>query len=125
MSPARLNTRVCPHFQIRIRKITPKVVQLLTEWTETFPYDFRDERLMRSLKELTHRLAGGDEVSRHSSYFLLPLVVDTQQKCYSDPELRNKGLSADNLISSGVITAHGVAFCWWHMRQCCAQPDLC
>lgn len=51
------------NFQMRVRKITPKVLQLLTEWTETFPYDFRDERMMRSLKELTHRLASGDEVS--------------------------------------------------------------
>lgn len=56
----------CPfvlYFQLRLRKITPKILQLLTEWTETFPYDFRDERMMRSLKELTHRLASGDEVS--------------------------------------------------------------
>uniref|UniRef100_A0A7N8Y6F8 RasGEF domain family member 1B n=1 Tax=Mastacembelus armatus TaxID=205130 RepID=A0A7N8Y6F8_9TELE len=45
-------------------KIAPKILQLLTEWTETFPYDFRDERMMRSLKELTHRLASGDEVYR-------------------------------------------------------------
>ena len=44
-------------------------MQLLTEWTETFPYDFRDERMMRSLKELTHRLASGDEVSP-LSFFL-------------------------------------------------------
>lgn len=51
------------HFQMRVRKIAPKILQLLTEWTETFPYDFRDERMMRSLKELTHRLASGDEVS--------------------------------------------------------------
>ncbi|XP_028851072.1 ras-GEF domain-containing family member 1B-A isoform X1 [Denticeps clupeoides] len=48
----------------RLRKIAPKVLQLLTEWTETFPYDFRDERMMRSLKELTHRLASGDELYR-------------------------------------------------------------
>lgn len=50
------------NFQKRVRKLTPKVLQLLTEWTETFPYDFRDERMMRSLKELTHRLACGEEV---------------------------------------------------------------
>ncbi|XP_068461162.1 ras-GEF domain-containing family member 1B-A isoform X1 [Clinocottus analis] len=50
--------------KIRVRKIAPKILQLLTEWTETFPYDFRDERMMRSLKELTHRLASGDEVYR-------------------------------------------------------------
>ncbi|XP_013875132.1 ras-GEF domain-containing family member 1B-A isoform X2 [Austrofundulus limnaeus] len=51
-----------PAEKLRLRKITPKVVQLLTEWTETFPYDFRDERMMRSLKELTHRLSTGEEV---------------------------------------------------------------
>lgn len=51
------------NFQKRVRRITPKILQLLTEWTETFPYDFRDERMMRSLKELTHRLASGEEVS--------------------------------------------------------------
>ncbi|XP_010085885.1 PREDICTED: ras-GEF domain-containing family member 1B-like, partial [Pterocles gutturalis] len=44
-----------------IRKIAPKVLQLLTEWTETFPYDFRDERMMRNLKELAQRIASGDE----------------------------------------------------------------
>ncbi|XP_057688460.1 ras-GEF domain-containing family member 1B-A [Corythoichthys intestinalis] len=48
----------------RLRKIAPKILQLLTEWAETFPYDFRDERMMRSLKELTHRLSTGDEIYR-------------------------------------------------------------
>ncbi|NWH54165.1 RGF1B protein, partial [Fregata magnificens] len=46
----------------RIRKIAPKILQLLTEWTETFPYDFRDERMMRNLKELAQRIASGDEM---------------------------------------------------------------
>jgi len=62
------------HFQMRVRKIAPKILQLLTEWTETFPYDFRDERMMRSLKELTHRLAAGDEVGHFSSFFLRSCV---------------------------------------------------
>uniref|UniRef100_A0ACB8E950 Ras-GEF domain-containing member 1B n=1 Tax=Sphaerodactylus townsendi TaxID=933632 RepID=A0ACB8E950_9SAUR len=48
----------------RLRKIAPKILQLLTEWTETFPYDFRDERMMRNLKELAHRIASGDEMYR-------------------------------------------------------------
>lgn len=70
------------HFQMRVRKIAPKILQLLTEWTETFPYDFRDERMMRSLKELTHRLASGDEVSPFclSSY---STHHNTQQKGFS------------------------------------------
>uniref|UniRef100_A0A8U7MAA2 RasGEF domain family member 1B n=1 Tax=Corvus moneduloides TaxID=1196302 RepID=A0A8U7MAA2_CORMO len=45
------------------QKIAPKILQLLTEWTETFPYDFRDERMMRNLKELAQRITSGDEVS--------------------------------------------------------------
>lgn len=57
--------------QKRIRDIAPKIVQLLAEWTETFPYDFRDERMMRSLKEMTHRLAFGDEV-RAAAFFSDP-----------------------------------------------------
>ncbi|KAJ8285325.1 hypothetical protein GJAV_G00025560 [Gymnothorax javanicus] len=50
--------------KIRIREIAPKILQLLSEWTETFPYDFRDERMMQSLRELTQRLASGDEIYR-------------------------------------------------------------
>ncbi|XP_021116631.1 ras-GEF domain-containing family member 1B isoform X1 [Heterocephalus glaber] len=45
----------------QMRKIAPKILQLLTEWTETFPYDFRDERMMRNLKDLAHRIASGEE----------------------------------------------------------------
>ncbi|XP_065348818.1 ras-GEF domain-containing family member 1B-like isoform X3 [Cloeon dipterum] len=31
------------------------IVQLLAEWTETFPYDFRDERVMAHVRELTQQ----------------------------------------------------------------------
>ncbi|XP_056287957.1 ras-GEF domain-containing family member 1B-B-like [Pseudoliparis swirei] len=49
--------------KIRFREVAPKLVQLLTEWTETFPYDFRDERMMRCLKDMTQHVARGDEYS--------------------------------------------------------------
>ncbi|KAM4634192.1 ras-GEF domain-containing family member 1B-B-like [Polymixia lowei] len=75
LHPYELMTRVC-HLcveqqrtgdplldKIRIREVAPKLVQLLTEWTETFPYDFRDERMMRCLKDMTHHVARGDEYS--------------------------------------------------------------
>lgn len=65
---------------MRVRKIAPKILQLLTEWTETFPYDFRDERMMRSLKELTHRLASGDEVSLSS----FPLTTTCSKRGFLD-----------------------------------------
>lgn len=65
------NTYNVPYrfFQIRFREVAPKLVQLLTEWTETFPYDFRDERMMRCLKDMTHHVARGDEVSVMSSVY--------------------------------------------------------
>ncbi|XP_041957472.1 LOW QUALITY PROTEIN: ras-GEF domain-containing family member 1B-A [Alosa sapidissima] len=61
--------------KMRLRKMAPKVLQLLTEWTETFPYDFRDERTMRSLKELTQRLASG---------IMNDVVYTYLQNCFSD-----------------------------------------
>uniref|UniRef100_A0A672Z853 RasGEF domain family member 1B n=1 Tax=Sphaeramia orbicularis TaxID=375764 RepID=A0A672Z853_9TELE len=50
--------------ETQVRNLAPRMVQLLTEWTETFPYDFKDERMMCSLKQLTQRLANGDQVYR-------------------------------------------------------------
>ncbi|KAL4623279.1 ras-GEF domain-containing family member 1B isoform X2 [Arapaima gigas] len=65
-----------PHTEkMRIRKIAPKVLQLLTEWTETFPYDFRDERTMRRLKDLTHRLASGDELYRKAVQQMMQSLI--------------------------------------------------
>ncbi|KAG2466390.1 RGF1B protein, partial [Polypterus senegalus] len=59
----------------RIRKIAPKILQLLTEWTETFPYDFRDERMMRSLKELMHRLSSVEEIYRKTVHQLTQNLI--------------------------------------------------
>lgn len=65
--------------QIRFREVAPKLVQLLTEWTETFPYDFRDERMMRCLKDMTHQLARADEVSgARSIAWTLWLTIQSQ-----------------------------------------------
>ncbi|TTC59082.1 Ras-GEF domain-containing family member 1B-B [Bagarius yarrelli] len=79
LHPFELMSRVCylcvEHHRKRIRDIAPKIVQLLTEWTETFPYDFRDERMMRSLKEMTHRLAFGDELSRRAMQRLIQRLL--------------------------------------------------
>ncbi|XP_065910570.1 ras-GEF domain-containing family member 1B-like [Dysidea avara] len=34
-----------------------KIIELMGEWTEIFPYDFRDERMMRHFKEITQLCA--------------------------------------------------------------------
>lgn len=37
-------------------KFGQNLIQLLSEWTEMFPYDFRDERMMKQLKEISQRV---------------------------------------------------------------------
>lgn len=48
--------------QAKVRKFGPKILQLLTEWTETFPSDFRDEKMVGHIKDIIHRIAPCDEV---------------------------------------------------------------
>lgn len=40
----------------KLGKFGQNIIQLLSEWTEMFPYDFRDERMMKQLKELSQRV---------------------------------------------------------------------
>lgn len=42
-------------YQERLGRFIPRLVQLLAEWSETFPYDFRDERVMAHVRNITHR----------------------------------------------------------------------
>ena len=46
----------------------------IREWSEMFPYDFRDERMMRSLKEMTQTCAGLSPVSQR--YYLTTKSCD-------------------------------------------------
>ncbi|XP_018013701.1 ras-GEF domain-containing family member 1B isoform X3 [Hyalella azteca] len=39
----------------KMEKFVVHLVQLLGEWSETFPYDFRDERVMSCVRTITHR----------------------------------------------------------------------
>ncbi|XP_015256799.1 PREDICTED: ras-GEF domain-containing family member 1C isoform X2 [Cyprinodon variegatus] len=71
--PSELLSRVCelcikqqqldqsPLDTVKVRKFGPKILQLLTEWTETFPSDFRDEKMVGHLKDIIHRIAPCDE----------------------------------------------------------------
>ena len=37
-------------------KFGPHIVRLISEWTELFPYDFRDDRMMQHSRDLTQRI---------------------------------------------------------------------
>ncbi|KAK7866810.1 hypothetical protein R5R35_005243 [Gryllus longicercus] len=44
-----------PAAKERLGRFIPHLVQLLAEWTETFPYDFRDERVMAHVRSITQK----------------------------------------------------------------------
>uniref|UniRef100_A0AAY5KJG6 RasGEF domain family member 1B n=1 Tax=Esox lucius TaxID=8010 RepID=A0AAY5KJG6_ESOLU len=85
--------------KIRVRQLAPKVLQLLQEWTETFPYDFRDERMMRSLKELTHRLTSGDELYRKAVHQMTQVLIRklTNLSQYEEALVKIKATATDRL----------------------------
>uniref|UniRef100_A0A8C7ZLU5 RasGEF domain family member 1C n=1 Tax=Oryzias sinensis TaxID=183150 RepID=A0A8C7ZLU5_9TELE len=88
--PPELLSRVCelcikqqqldqsPLDTAKVRKFGPKILQLLTEWTETFPSDFREEKMVGQLKDIIHRIAPCDEVRfcGHKVIFLLLLYPE-------------------------------------------------
>ncbi|OWK11619.1 RASGEF1C [Cervus elaphus hippelaphus] len=45
----------------QVRKFGPKLLQLLAEWTETFPRDFQEESTIGHLKDVVGRIAPCDE----------------------------------------------------------------
>ncbi|XP_006012423.1 ras-GEF domain-containing family member 1A isoform X2 [Latimeria chalumnae] len=63
----------------KLKSFAAKIIQLLREWTETFPYDFQDEKAMKELKEITHRVTNCDEengtVKKTISQMIQNLVV--------------------------------------------------
>ncbi|XP_044598769.1 uncharacterized protein LOC123274987 isoform X2 [Cotesia glomerata] len=55
----------------RLQRFVPRLVQLLAEWTETFPYDFRDERVMGHVRSITQKVAAVDAAARQEVSALL------------------------------------------------------
>ncbi|BFZ17418.1 hypothetical protein BsWGS_20457 [Bradybaena similaris] len=42
--------------KLRASKLVPRIVSLLSEWTDMFPYDFRDDRMMKQLRDITQHI---------------------------------------------------------------------
>uniref|UniRef100_A0A0P6J686 Ras-GEF domain-containing family member 1A n=2 Tax=Heterocephalus glaber TaxID=10181 RepID=A0A0P6J686_HETGA len=45
----------------KLKSFSAKIVQLLKEWTEAFPYDFQDEKALGELKAIAYRVTQCDE----------------------------------------------------------------
>lgn len=50
--------------QARVRKFGAKLLQLLAEWTETFPRDFEEESTIGHLTDVVGRISPCDEVGQ-------------------------------------------------------------
>ncbi|XP_022079726.1 ras-GEF domain-containing family member 1B-like isoform X3 [Acanthaster planci] len=57
------------------KKFSLKLLQLLIEWTETFPYDFRDERMMRHLRDITQKCVAVDQSLRKNVGQLMQALI--------------------------------------------------
>jgi len=53
----------------------PRLVQLLAEWTDKFPYDFRDERVMAHVREITHQCVSVEPAVRHQVSAMLQTLL--------------------------------------------------
>ncbi|XP_022419041.1 ras-GEF domain-containing family member 1C isoform X2 [Delphinapterus leucas] len=80
----------------QVRKFGPKLLQLLAEWTETFPRDFQEESTISHLKDVVGRIAPCDEAYRKRMHQLLQALHQKLAALGQGPESL---LGADKPIS--------------------------
>lgn len=61
--------------QDQLSRFVPRLVQLLAEWTDKFPYDFRDERVMVHVREITHQCVSVEPAVRHQVSAMLQTLL--------------------------------------------------
>ncbi|XP_047109664.1 ras-GEF domain-containing family member 1B-like [Schistocerca piceifrons] len=75
-----------PAHKERLSRFVPRLVQLLGEWSETFPYDFRDERVMAHVRALTQQCVTAEPGVRRDVSALLQALLHrlTQLEAYEE-----------------------------------------
>lgn len=106
----RLADWLCVFFvlQERLGRFIPHFVQLLAEWTETFPYDFRDERVMVHVRTITQKCVTVDpSIRKEVSTLLQNLLVrlTTLEKYEEFLERVNAESSTDSLEGLSSVSA--------------------
>ncbi|KAK6633846.1 hypothetical protein RUM44_004453 [Polyplax serrata] len=106
-----------PPSRERVGRFIPHFVQLLAEWTETFPYDFRDERVMVHVRNITQKCVTVDPAIRKDVSTLLQnlLVRLTTLEKYEEFLMR---ISAENSTD----TLDGLNST--DVTELCASPGL-
>lgn len=111
-----------PHFlvpaslQARVRKFGAKLLQLLAEWTETFPRDFEEESTIGHLTDVVGRISPCDEVGQTAwKSLLLPVPSHPGPEPVSSSGPFSPRTTQYNL--SGPSGAHG------RTRPCTAERE--
>lgn len=106
-------------FGEQLKKFAQQLIQLLTEWIETFPYDFRDERSMQYIRVMTQKCIYIDNgLTRDVSILLQNLIKrlttldnyeeflrQLNQKQQSHSSQTNQQTNSGGSSSSGTITS--------------------
>lgn len=89
-------------------RFVEKMVQLLAEWTEQFPYDFRDERMMEHVRKVTQQCCAVNPSLRTNVSLLLhnlhPRLTALEEYEKSLENHTNSTASSDEHISCPDVT---------------------
>lgn len=89
-------------------RFAEKMVQLLAEWTEQFPYDFRDERMMEHVRKVTQQCCAINSSLRTNVSLLLhnlhPRLTALEEYEKSLENHTNSTASSDEHISCPDVT---------------------
>lgn len=61
-------------FPMDLKRFARHFVQLLQEWTTTFPYDFRDDRLLKQVQSMAHKCTVVDSAQRKTTSEMLQML---------------------------------------------------
>lgn len=53
----------------------PRLIQLMAEWTEMYPYDFRDEKMMAHVRDIAETFGNNSQLSDEVSTILEGLLL--------------------------------------------------
>lgn len=108
--------------QARVRKFGPKRLQLLAEWTETFPRDFQAESTIGLVKDVVGRLARCDEVGAPSLPGACSPLCSLSPEHQPAPPGRPCGVGRESRLHPAPLLpcSHHC-----HPRQARGDPQLC
>jgi hypothetical protein len=85
-------------------------VRLLAEWTAAFPYDFRDERVMAQVRQLTQRCVAREPQRRVQVSLLLQTLLErlTSAERFEEFVQKSAASKVDTLHNVQLVSEHNI-----------------